>query len=38
MVAVKNICDRIIWLEQGEIRQDGNPDIVTDSYLKTQNS
>ncbi len=38
MIAVKKVCDRVIWLEQGEIRQDGNPDIVIDSYLKTQNS
>ena len=37
---VKDFCNRAIWLNQGEIQMDGEPDPVIDAYLKatTQNS
>ncbi len=34
MEAVKKICDRVIWLEQGEIRAEGEPGQVVEEYLK----
>lgn len=33
--AVKKICDRVIWLEHGEIREEGEPDNVINSYIKS---
>ena len=33
--AVKKICHRVIWLDQGEIRLQGKPEIVIDQYLKS---
>lgn len=32
--SVKDLCDRTIWIHQGEVRLDGNPDKVIDEYLK----
>ena len=32
--AVKNLCDRAIWINNGEIREDGNTDKVIENYLK----
>ena len=32
--AVKKLCDRAIWLYEGEIRKDGNTEKVIDEYLK----
>ena len=32
--SVKQLCDRAIWLYQGEIRKDGNTKEVIDEYLK----
>ena len=32
---VKDFCNRAIWLNQGEIQMDGEPDPVIDAYLKT---
>lgn len=31
--AVKQFCNRVIWLSQGNIVMDGEPDMVVDSYL-----
>lgn len=36
MEAVKHICDRAIWLEQGEIRAEGEAGLVVEEYLKAQ--
>ena len=30
---VKRISDRVIWVEQGKIRQEGSPDTVIASYV-----
>ena len=35
MVAVQSLCDRIIWLDYGEIVTNGPPDQVVSDYLKT---
>ena len=32
MSAIKGICDRVIWLEKGEIWKEGNPDNVISAY------
>ncbi len=34
MEAVKKLCDRVIWLDHGEIREEGEPDRVIESYLR----
>lgn len=34
MESVKNLCDRAIWLYEGQIRMDGNTDEVVNEYLK----
>ena len=31
---VKDFCNRAVWLNQGVIKMDGNPDEVIDEYLK----
>lgn len=31
---VRNFCDRIIWINDGQIRMDGDPNKVIDEYLK----
>lgn len=31
---VKNFCDRAIWINDGKIKLDGDPNIVVDTYLK----
>jgi len=36
MDAIKKTCDRAIWLEQGEIRAEGETGIVVEEYLKAQ--
>jgi len=36
MEAVKKTCDRAIWLEQGEIRAEGEAGHVVEEYLKAQ--
>jgi len=30
---VRHLCDRVIWLRQGSIVMDGEPDVVVDSYI-----
>lgn len=37
MDAIKKICDRVIWLEHGEIRAEGEPGNVIEKYIKAQN-
>lgn len=32
--AVKKLCNRAVWIYQGDIRMDGNPDDVIEEYLK----
>lgn len=34
MDSVKNLCDRAIWLYEGEVKMDGNSQEVIDEYLK----
>ena len=34
MQSVRELCDRAVWLYNGEIRMDGNTDQVVDEYLK----
>lgn len=36
MEAIKKTCDRAIWLEQGEIRAEGEPGFVVEEYLSAQ--
>ena len=31
---IKNICDRAIWIDEGLIREEGKPDLVTGHYLE----
>jgi len=31
---IRELCDRVIWMEQGKIILDGEPDAVCDEYLK----
>lgn len=31
---VRKLCNRAIWIYKGEVREDGNPIVVIDSYLK----
>jgi ABC-type polysaccharide/polyol phosphate transport system ATPase subunit len=38
MMAVKNICTRVIWLNQGVVLEDGDPDEVIGKYLYEQHS
>ena len=33
MDQIKSICNRVLWLENGEIREDGDPRIVCQDYL-----
>jgi lipopolysaccharide transport system ATP-binding protein len=35
MVTVQNICDRVIWLSEGRIVADGNPQTVIEAYTET---
>jgi lipopolysaccharide transport system ATP-binding protein len=30
---IKENCNRVIWLEKGRVRMDGNPDDVLNAYL-----
>jgi len=32
---IKNICDRAIWIDEGVIREEGMPGVVTEHYLET---
>lgn len=34
MESVKNLCDRAIWLYNGEVKMDGNTDEVVEEYLR----
>ncbi len=38
MAAVQDLCDRVIWLSDGRIVQDGTPSTVISDYLKTSSS
>ena len=35
MVAVQNLCSRVVWIQQGKIRDDGPPRDIISSYLRT---
>ena len=35
MVAVQRLCDRVIWIREGTLAEDGQADQVVSSYLKT---
>ena len=37
MQSVRNLCDRAVWLCNGEIKMDGETNTVVDEYIK-QNS
>ncbi|WP_447597833.1 ABC transporter ATP-binding protein [Nitrospira sp. Nam80] len=34
MIAVQNLCHRVIWLNDGEVVEDGKPDTVVTHYLR----
>ena len=34
MTAVKNLCDRAVWIYEGKVKMDGNSSTVVDEYLK----
>ncbi len=34
MIAVRNLCKKVIWLEKGKIRQIGNAEAVTNTYYQ----
>jgi ABC-type polysaccharide/polyol phosphate transport system ATPase subunit len=36
MDAIKRMCNRAVWLENGELRADGEPGGVVEAYLKCQ--
>ena len=31
---IMNLCSRVIWLHNGEIKEEGNPETVIKSYIK----
>ena len=33
-IVVKELCTRAVWIYNGEIRMDGNPEKIVDEYLK----
>jgi len=33
--SVVDICDRALWLDEGEVRMEGDPEEVVKSYLNT---
>ncbi len=35
MIAVQGLCGRVIWLDEGEIRDEGKPNEVVSKYVKT---
>lgn len=37
-ITLRNLCDRILWLDQGEVRMIGETKTVLDSYLEFMNS
>lgn len=36
MGSIKETCDRVLWLDSGVLRADGDPDEVIDAYLEAQ--
>lgn len=38
MIAVKNLCQRAIWLDRGQVKEDGNSSQVVSSYLHSYSS
>lgn len=38
MAAMQSLCDRVIWLDQGRVVEDGNTDQVVSRYLQTSYS
>ena len=34
MQSVRNLCDRAVWLSNGEIKMDGDTNKVVDEYIK----
>jgi len=38
MTAVKSLCNRAIWLQDGRVKEDGEPGIVVSKYLETSSS
>jgi lipopolysaccharide transport system ATP-binding protein len=37
MAAVENLCTRVIWIDNGRLRQDGTPREVIESYMRSFN-
>jgi homopolymeric O-antigen transport system ATP-binding protein len=35
MAAVENLCSRVIWIDQGQVRRDGEPKEVIEAYMGT---
>lgn len=38
MLSVKSLCDRVVWIHAGGIREDGDTETVVRNYLKTYSS
>ena len=38
MLAIKGLCSHVVWLHQGEIRDEGEPNGVVSKYLRTSDS
>ena len=36
--AVRGLCDRVVWLNKGQIEEEGNPDVVINAYVKYMTS
>ncbi|GAB1421166.1 ABC transporter ATP-binding protein [Anaerolineales bacterium] len=36
MVAVQSLCDRVIWLQDGQVKMDGDPSEVVRAYMKEE--
>lgn len=34
LASIKSMCSRVIWLDKGEMKMDGDPEVVTEAYRK----
>ena len=32
LISLKDLCDRVIWINEGKLMEDGDPSIVVDKY------
>lgn len=35
---IKNLCDRVLWLQQGKIKALGDPEVICRDYLEYNNN